>query len=63
MKPTQLDLNAALLSRLDDVRSMMAEYDPEDPDFEDTYSEGYYDRLCDEYTFLLAVTEMENSYA
>ncbi len=47
-----------LYSRRNDVTESLNDYDPTDPDFEDTYGEGYHDRLCDEQIFLLNILDM-----
>lgn len=41
-----------LYEYLKEIEECISEYDPSDPDFEDTYAEGYYDRLVCEHRFL-----------
>lgn len=52
-----LDVKDTLKLRLALIKELMADYDPSDPDFEDTYSEGYYDRLWDEAIYINFVLE------
>lgn len=47
-----LDVKESLKLRLNLLKELMADYDPSDPNFEDTYSEGCYDRLWDEAIYI-----------
>lgn len=42
----------SLKSRVNLIDELMGDYDINDPDFDDTYSEGYYDRLWDERIYM-----------
>lgn len=46
------ELKEELYQYLNEIEKNLWEYDPSDPDFEDTYAEGYYDRLVCEQSFL-----------
>ena len=52
-----MDVKESLKLRLNLVKELMADYDPSDPNFEDTYGEGYYDRLWDEAIYINFVLE------
>ena len=51
------EIKAELYARLQDVKENILEYDADDPDFEETYAEGYYDRLIAESMFLVGILD------
>jgi len=50
-------VEAMLKERAKYLEEMMNDYDINDPDFEDTYGEGSYDRLFDEHYYIRHVLD------
>ena len=47
-----------LKERVKLLDELMSDYDVNNPDFEDSYGEGSYNRLFDEYTYIQYVLSM-----
>lgn len=45
-------IEESLKYRVNLIDELMGDYDITDPDFDDTYGEGYYDRLWDERIYM-----------
>lgn len=51
-------VEATLKGRAKYLEELMDDYDPDDPDFEDSYGEGSYDRLFEEFYYIQYVLDM-----